>query len=143
MMIEKMPKCRKASWRIRTWHRWFGCPEKYQEPQAWLNPDNSRGDEIWCTRCHATLTSTTTPPPRARYVVIGGIVRSKNDDQLHYVGPKRLCDLYGVDREECILALDASSPALWGLRLADYRVLTPRVDGNYLVPEGERSEAGA
>jgi len=63
------------------------------------------------------------------FILHPGHVRSKTDGQWHYVGARRLADLYGVPWHECI---DASRPgALLGIDQDDFIHLTPRRDGDY------------
>lgn len=70
-----------------------------------------------------------------KYIVVGRKVRSQSDGERHYVSSRKLCDLYHINPDECIL-LDMNSPRyqsrLRGLP-ADLPVLGPRSDGDYRV----------
>lgn len=66
-----------------------------------------------------------------KYLVIGGRVGSRKDDDVHYVSALRLCELYGLDPSDPDVRLtDESNPALPFLR--GYVKLRPRYDGNYM-----------
>lgn len=41
-----------------------------------------------------------------KYIVIPGYVTSENDGQRHFVGPKALMQLYGVNPSDCIIVSD-------------------------------------
>lgn len=79
------------------------------------------------------------PNPEIRYLLLPGMVKSKNDGQHHYVGAMRLARLYGVNPAEC----EIYEPAPWWPG-SSYRHdqklhkglirLTVRHDGNYTLP---------
>ncbi len=62
-----------------------------------------------------------------RFIVIGGRVYSSTDGQIHHVGARELCQLYGVIPAECVLTDERSD--IEGL--PDLPVLRPRHDGQY------------
>ncbi len=62
----------------------------------------------------------------AKYLVVGGWVRSKNDGDWYWVSPVHLVRLYRVPRSECIL-VDKEG----GLFIPNLEILTPRHDGDY------------
>jgi hypothetical protein len=75
-----------------------------------------------------------------KYLVIGGMVTSRTDGQVHHIDPLRLCQLYGVNPNECVMVddrfdqtriqnLEESNPEL--IRL------TPRDDGDYRLPSAK------
>ncbi len=69
-----------------------------------------------------------------KYAVVGGPIMSENDGDLHYVNAGTLCDLYSLDRRECIL-YDRNRPGFfWHHIPPELIVLGPRYDGNYEVP---------
>ena len=65
---------------------------------------------------------------KKKYLVIGGTVRSKNDGQLHYIGPHTLAALYRVRRSQCFLIRDDEK--MDGVP-DGLIVLRPREDGDY------------
>lgn len=68
-----------------------------------------------------------------RYLAIGGYVTSQDGDR-HYIGPTKLCHLYGIKRQQAILVDGREAQRLRGLRLEDFTILEPRQDGNYKLP---------
>lgn len=62
-----------------------------------------------------------------KYCVVGGWLISKTDADRHYVNAKKLCKLYGVNPEECMLYEEAQNMPI-STRLP---ILRPRLDGNY------------
>jgi len=77
---------------------------------------------------------------KPKYVLCPGYIRSKNDNQLHYIGAARLADLYRVPIRECQIY----EPAPWWpesyYRQAeeDYQNLIwlrPNYNGDYTIPK--------
>jgi hypothetical protein len=67
------------------------------------------------------------------YILCPGYVRSKNDGQIHYVGAKKLADLYRVNFRDCrVLREDRLSTVP-----PDGIYLHPRYDGDYALPGSE------
>lgn len=74
-----------------------------------------------------------------RYVICPGSVRSRSDDQRHYISAGQLAFLYGVRLQDCELY---EPQTWWGphhYRMAQERLkgltpLAPRADGNYTLP---------
>jgi hypothetical protein len=64
-----------------------------------------------------------------KYIVIGGYIVSKKDNDRHYVGPMELIKLYGVDPKECILVNQEYDPRTY----KDLIELRPRYDGDYIL----------
>lgn len=67
-----------------------------------------------------------------KYIVVGGEVVSCTDRQRHYVNAFNLCNLYGLDREECYLVEGNDPKSCVGLP-RDLLRLYPRYDGNYTL----------
>ena len=76
---------------------------------------------------------------RTKYVICPGHVISQHDGQIHYIGARRLIQLYRVDPAEC----EIYEPAPWWpqsyYRMAEERhdgmvCLRPRADGDYSIP---------
>jgi len=63
-------------------------------------------------------------------IVIGDWVYSRNDYDRHYVNANRLCELYGFNPQECILAEMNRPETLLGLHSTMPR-FTVRYDGDY------------
>lgn len=67
-----------------------------------------------------------------RYLLCPGWITSQNDGDRHYIGARKLAQLYGVSIHECITArietgMDANYTGLIQLH--------PRSDGNYDRPK--------
>lgn len=65
-----------------------------------------------------------------KYLVIPGNVISKNDGDEHYISANELIRLYGVQRDDCVIA-DPSMPRGYYSKYADLILLVPRYDGDY------------
>lgn len=63
-----------------------------------------------------------------KYVVIGGEIPSKNDNDIHYIHPTELIRLYRLDIKDCYIF--NSYKEVRGLS-GKYIFITPRYDGNY------------
>lgn len=73
---------------------------------------------------------------KKKYLVIGGLVESKYDNQKHFVSAQRLVDLFHVSPEECILISSFDDPEFNQFRRnKDLIWLTPRYSGNYILPK--------
>jgi hypothetical protein len=75
-----------------------------------------------------------------KYVILPGYVRSRTDNDLHYVNSSMLIALYKVDPKECvILGLDCTQEErldVFDLAKKEKLIfLGPRYDGNYQLPE--------
>lgn len=64
-----------------------------------------------------------------RYIIHPGKIQSKNDGEIHFIGFRRLVDLYHIDPSECIDA-SITHQSLWP---KDARHLYPNCDGNYTL----------
>lgn len=64
-----------------------------------------------------------------RYVLHPGLVRSAYDSDIHFIGMRKLAELYGVKMEDCVL----HKPKHHLPRPGDIH-LRPRLDGNYTLP---------
>jgi hypothetical protein len=74
--------------------------------------------------------------PAYKYAVYPGWVRSKDDNNEHYIDFNQLCRLYHVDPEECVMVIEPPSsrrPEPEGYN-DDLIKLRPRKDGNYDLP---------
>lgn len=74
--------------------------------------------------------------PKLKYLVVGGLVRSQTDSQLHRVIARELARLYRVDPRECIFCEDDDEARynLLGVEPGRLIVLRPRADGVYRSP---------
>lgn len=70
-----------------------------------------------------------------KYLVIPGYVASKSDGDHHYIGARRLMELYKVDPRECVIATDEFLKFTSQSIILDFIHLEPRYDGNYKLPE--------
>ncbi len=72
-----------------------------------------------------------------RYLVLPGYVRSKQDEDWHYVSGSELIRLYRVNPAHCVIALADADEENFRHRLmveaneGKYLVLEPRADGDY------------
>lgn len=64
-----------------------------------------------------------------KYILYPGNVKSSSDGDWHYVSTIDLANLYGVNINECIVALCPKDTC--GLHGNDFIHLFPRSDGNY------------
>ena len=64
---------------------------------------------------------------RKKYLVIGDYIKSKNDNDRHYISSRELVRLYGVNPKECILHDINDLP----VDVAGLFILFPRYDGDY------------
>ncbi len=64
-----------------------------------------------------------------KYIVYPGSMMSKNDNQIHHISAHQLICLYGVKREECIIA--SSTDRIQKMDSSHLTPLYPRYDGNY------------
>ena len=77
---------------------------------------------------------------KKKYLVIGGLIHSMNDENIHFISARRLVDLYNVWHEECILIDDVKSPDFFHYRNQKELIwLMPRSSGNYIVPKKEQT----
>lgn len=67
-----------------------------------------------------------------KYVVIPGKVRSRTDGDMHYIGARRLMELYDVHPDECYVVKREEDR--FGLP-KDLIFLEPRFNGNYRKPK--------
>ncbi len=69
------------------------------------------------------------------YALIPGFVTSKNGKQMHYINAEQLARLYKVNYKKCIV-IDFNNPKTYlGRDSSKYIKLSPRVDGNYTLPQ--------
>lgn len=73
---------------------------------------------------------------KRKYLLHPGNVISKEDGDKHYISPLKLCDLYGVHPDECLIVSDRTKND------DSFIHLHPRHDGNYELPvrKGESSD---
>jgi hypothetical protein len=70
------------------------------------------------------------------YLLHPGLIRSKNDGQLHYVSARRLADLYGVPLRQCEVCPDPRSSAAHGWKRPECVIdLYPNYHGDYTLPQ--------
>lgn len=72
-----------------------------------------------------------------KYVVFPGKVISKNDGDEHYIGAKKLMQLYGVSQREC-LVISPNDPRRRDYDFGDLIELFPQYDGDYTLPDNNR-----
>jgi hypothetical protein len=61
--------------------------------------------------------------------IFPGIVTSRNDGDIHFIGYRQLVELYKLDPEECF---DASDPRNAGkIAVTGVKCYRPRYDGDY------------
>lgn len=85
-----------------------------------------------------------------KIALVGGLVLSKNDSERHYVSPRMLCQLYGLNPNDCIFVDNKQNTSLARIledypkyRGVDYRkciILHPRYAGDY-KEEGKKIRA--
>jgi len=68
------------------------------------------------------------------YLVVPGIVRSKNDGQYHYIDATKLIHLYKVDPKRCVV-YDKNIPVEVYNQFGKLIRLSPRDSGDYSLPE--------
>ena len=71
-----------------------------------------------------------------KYVLVGGYMNSKWDDDWHYISAEKLLRLYGLKRSECVFT-DADEYFQYGRhkhpKYKNLRPLFPDFDGDYNV----------
>lgn len=70
-----------------------------------------------------------------KYILIGGIIYAFDGDE-HYISPRRLCELYKLNPDECIFIQNQKDEFFLGARRAgrnSLKILKPRADGNYKI----------
>ena len=74
-----------------------------------------------------------------KYILISGIINSKNDGDEHYISADKLRELYKLNKEECIF-FNKEQDVIGNENFPEGCViLRPRYDGNYnLELEGVR-----
>jgi len=70
-----------------------------------------------------------------KYLVVTNPIRSKNDGEEHFIRALHLCYFYGVDRADCVFAVNGDLSSFDGYDLSELIILTPRSDGDYTLPE--------
>ncbi len=74
-----------------------------------------------------------------KYLVIGGLIHSMNDRDIHFISARRLVDLYNVRIEDCILIDDVKCPDFFQYRnQKELTWLMPQSSGDYIVPKKEK-----
>ena len=67
-----------------------------------------------------------------KFILVGGLIRSKNDNQYNYVKASSLLILYGLKLNDCILTNDDNYKRdVRGLNLDEFIILYPLYKGNY------------
>jgi len=78
---------------------------------------------------------------KKKYLVIGGLIHSMNDEDIHFISARKLVDLYNVWLEECILVDNVKSPDFFMFRNCRELIwLMPRSSGNYILPNKEQAD---
>lgn len=72
------------------------------------------------------------------YLLRPGWVRSVNDGQFHWIGARRLADLYGVPMRDCAV-IDPMRRQVFPPYAV---VLRPREDGDYRLPGYDEAPSG-
>ena len=70
-----------------------------------------------------------------KYLVKRGIIRSKNDGEIHFVSAQQVIRLYDVNPKDCYIVTDINSSNGLPLGLI---TLEPRSDGNYNLKDIEK-----
>jgi len=71
-----------------------------------------------------------------KYLVIGGLIHSMSDEDIHFISARRLVDLYRVRIEDCVLIDSVKCPDFFQYRNQKELIwLMPRSSGNYIVPK--------
>ncbi len=65
-----------------------------------------------------------------KYLLVPGYVKSQYDDDMHYISPVQLKNLYGVPMNECLIHSPRSMRGS-----ADLIELTPQSNGDYTLPK--------
>lgn len=69
-----------------------------------------------------------------KYIVRGGLIRSRNDRQLHHVSAREVASLYRVPHEECIFPNeDELDSKIQKGFVNQLKTLSPRSDGKYII----------
>lgn len=71
-----------------------------------------------------------------KYLLIGGHVVSKSDNDIHYISSKQLGELYRVNPQECIFIDHGTEDDIRGHDISKLITLRPRYDGNYQLKNG-------
>lgn len=70
-----------------------------------------------------------------KYLCIGGNIRSKTDDDIHYISAGKLPELYQVNPQDCYFASTDKTITILrniaGFRTEGLIILRPRSDGDY------------
>ncbi|HDD43827.1 MAG TPA: hypothetical protein ENG63_03065 [Candidatus Desulfofervidus auxilii] len=66
-----------------------------------------------------------------KYLVFGGYVYSKNDNQLHYIPSYQVAKLYGLNPYAPNVRLVNKPDDYWGLNITEWEILTPSSIGDY------------
>jgi len=73
---------------------------------------------------------------KAKYLVFGGLVKSKTDGDIHYIPAHKVCKLYGLNPHAPNVRLASQDvPATYIRDDNSWIMLYPRLDGNYKLPE--------
>lgn len=77
----------------------------------------------------------------AKYLVIAGWVRSRNDGDRHWISGKQLCSLYGVNPKDCRFYSEdeVGTYAFPEERVPGAVILRPDPTGKYELPKPARS----
>ncbi len=78
-----------------------------------------------------------------KYVVLGGDVISRHDGDRHFISTRQLCDLYGVDPEECILVGAFSNFEIKETDYPNLPRLRPQYSGDYSLPAQPNASSAA
>jgi len=77
-----------------------------------------------------------------KYLVIEGNIKSKNDNNLHFVSAEELLRLYNVNKEECLIlkyGIDDTTMQILLRCNKDLVILKPQESGNYTLPIKEQN----
>ncbi len=74
-----------------------------------------------------------------KYAVHPDYIRSRTDQQMHFITAKELMHLYGADPQECLVIQSSTPQGLEALearaKAMDLIHLQPRYDGDYVLPK--------
>lgn len=69
------------------------------------------------------------------YVLVGGFVTSRNDEQRHFISARRLVDLYSLPLGGCVLCSDESQLRFKTMGMkGEFVTLRPDPSGRYDLP---------
>ena len=64
-----------------------------------------------------------------KFIIVGGFVTSRSDGDRHFISARQLCELYGLNPDDCFLIREGDRGAMFGLPNLPW--LYPRFKGDY------------